>query len=165
MRIVFPRIFWFLVFSSFCCTCGWAQEATTNHNVILRRDPTTSSPALERLVKGARLTLIDVTPDTGFYHVKTEDDRVGWVSDKFVSISSAEGSFVLTAPITPVPSALATPAATDISGACDSKISTHEYHPNRLIVKQECVAVTGIIVDATAKQSRKQADGTRHEPC
>ena len=164
MRIVFPPIFRLLVLFFCCCTCVWGQEATANHNVILRRDPTTSSPALEHLVKGARLTLIDATPDTGFYHVKTEDDHVGWVFGRFVSISSAKGSSVLAAPITPVmPSTPGTPAATDTSAACDPKISTHVYHPNRLILKQECIAVTGIIVDATAKQSRKQADGTRHE--
>lgn len=60
-------------------SCLWAQEATINRRVILRRDPTTSSPALEHLVKGARLTLVDANADSGFYHVKTEDNRVGWV--------------------------------------------------------------------------------------
>jgi hypothetical protein len=36
----------------------------------------------------------------------------------------------------------------------------HVYHPQRLIVKQQCIAVTGTIVDATAG---KQPDGVRHE--
>jgi hypothetical protein len=132
-------------------SCLSAQEATTNRNVILRRDPTTSSPALEHLSKGTRLTLVDALPDSGFYHVKTEDDRVGWVFAKYVSISTAE---------TPAPPA--TPIITP-STECDSSISVHVYHPNRLIVKQECIAVTGTIVDATATQSKHQADGTRHE--
>jgi hypothetical protein len=132
-------------------TCLWAQEATTNHNVILRRDPTTSSPALGHLSKGVRLTLVDAHPDSGFYHVKTEDDQVGWVFAKYVSISTTE-----------TPSTPTTPSTTS-STDCDASISTHVYHPNRLIVKQECIAVTGTIMDATATQSRKQADGTRHE--
>jgi hypothetical protein len=132
-------------------SCLWAQEATTNRNVILRRDPTISSPALEHLIKGTRLALVDAQPDSGFYHVKTEDDRVGWVFGKYVSISTAE------APATP-----ATPSATP-STECDPSISVHVYHPNRLILKQECIAVTGTIVDATATQSKHQADGTRHE--
>jgi len=131
--------------------CLRAQEATTNRKVILRRDPTTSSPALEHLIKGARLTVVDATPDSGFYHVKTEDDRVGWVFGKYVSISTAE------TPATPV-----TPIITP-STECDPSISVHVYHPNRLIVKQECIAVTGTIVDATATQSKHQPDGTRHE--
>src|SRR5580700_8012240 len=37
---------------------------------------------------------------------------------------------------------------------------THVYHPLRLIVKQQCIAVTGTIVDATAG---KKSDGVRHE--
>jgi hypothetical protein len=128
-----------------------AQEATTNHNVILRRDPSTSSPALEHLSKGTRVTLVDEAPDNGFYHVRTEDDRVGWVFGKYVSISTAETPATPTAPSTPP------------STECDPSISTHVYHPNRLIVKQDCIAVTGTIVDATAAQSKHQADGTRHE--
>jgi len=140
-----------ILFFAIWPSCLWAQEASTNHNVVLRRDPTTSSPALEHLVKGARLALIDATPDSGFYHVKTEDDRVGWVFAKYVSISSTQ---VSTAP--PTSSA---PASTQ----CDPSISAHVYHPNRLIVKQECIEVTGTIVDATATQSKHQTDGTRHE--
>jgi hypothetical protein len=37
---------------------------------------------------------------------------------------------------------------------------THVYHPGRLIVKQQCTAVTGTIVDAT---NGKKSDGVRHE--
>jgi hypothetical protein len=132
-------------------SCLWAQEAKTNHTVILRRDPTTSSPVLEHLIKGTRLTLVDASPDSGFYHVKTEDDQVGWVFAKYVSISTAE------TPATP-----ATPIITP-STECDPSISVHVYHPNRLILKQECIEVTGTIVDATATQSKHQTDGTRHE--
>jgi uncharacterized protein YgiM (DUF1202 family) len=64
-------------------SCLRAQEATTNHNVVLRRDPATSSPALEHLIKGTRLALVDASPESGFYHVKTEDDRVGWVYARY----------------------------------------------------------------------------------
>ena len=39
----------------------------------------------------------------------------------------------------------------------------HVYHPTRLIVKQDCLTVTGTIVDATATQSHHQPDGVRHE--
>jgi uncharacterized protein YraI len=132
-------------------SCLRAQEASTNHNVILRRDPTTSSPALEHLTKGARLTLVDATSDSGFYHVKTEEDRVGWVFAKYVNISTVE-----------TPRTSTTPSAT-ASTQCDLSISAHVYHPNRLIVKQECIEITGTIVDATATQSKHQTDGTRHE--
>ncbi len=139
-----------LVFA-ICSTAIWAQEAVTNHNVILRRDPATSSPPLAHLPNGTRLTLVDQGPSSGFYHVKTEDDQVGWVFAKFVSVTQ------VAAPATPT-----TPA---VAGAdsCDASLSTHVYHPKRLIVKQDCIAVTGTIVDATASQSTHHADGTRHE--
>jgi hypothetical protein len=132
--------------------CLRAQKATTNHNVILRRDPTTSSPALEHLSKGARLSLVDALPDSGFYHVRTEDDRVGWVFAKYISISTTE---ITAAPTTP---------STTPSTECDPTIAAHVYHPQRLIVRQECISVTGTIVDATATQTKKELDGTRHEP-
>jgi len=37
------------------------------------------------------------------------------------------------------------------------------YHPSRLIVLQDCVTVTGEIVDATEHQAHHQPDGVRHE--
>jgi hypothetical protein len=46
---------------------------------------------------------------------------------------------------------------------CDTTLNAHVYNPSRLIVKQQCIEVTGIIVDATANQSKHQKDGTRHE--
>jgi hypothetical protein len=39
----------------------------------------------------------------------------------------------------------------------------HVYNPTRLVVKQDCLTVTGTIVDATATQSHHQPDGVRHE--
>jgi uncharacterized protein YgiM (DUF1202 family) len=142
-----------LVFLIMCPVSLRAQKAVTTRNVILRRDPTTSSPVLAHLSKGARLSLVDALPDSGFYHVKTEDDRVGWVFARYVSISTTEVTSAPTKPITATPST-----------ECDPSISAHVYHPQRLIVKQECTSVTGIIVDATATLTKKELDGTRHEP-
>lgn len=76
----------FVLFSVVCSSSVLAQQATANRNVILRRDPSTSSPALEHLQKGARLALVDAGQDSGFYHVRTDDDQVGWVLVRYVSI-------------------------------------------------------------------------------
>jgi len=100
-----------ILFFAFCPARLVAQEAATNHNVILRRDPTTSSPALEHLTKGARLTLVDALPDSGFYHVKTEDDRVGWIFAKYVSSEEYRPSRRSRAP-TPPGTAAAVSAST-----------------------------------------------------
>src|SRR6202158_6267794 len=109
--------------------CVWAQEASTNHNVILRRDPSTSSPAIEHLQEGARLTLVDTSTTSGFYHVRTEEDQVGWVFARFVSLLPSRAPVLAETAPGPGPQ-------------CDTSISAHVYHPNRLIVKQECIAVT-----------------------
>src|SRR3984957_8682065 len=156
IRMLWRASLLIVLFFAFCPARLLAQKATTNHDVILRRDPTTSSPALEHLTKGARLTLVDALPDSGFYHVKTEDDRVGWIFAKYVSISTVQTP---SSPPTPVTA----PPSTVTSTECDSSLSPHVYYPNRLIVKQDCVAITGTIVDATANQSTKEQAGTRHE--
>src|SRR6516225_6281573 len=42
-------------------SCGlgvWAQEATATRNLILRRDPSKSSPIIGHVAKGDRLTLL-----------------------------------------------------------------------------------------------------------
>jgi hypothetical protein len=138
-----------IMFFAVCSTVIGAQEAVTNHAVILRRDAAKTSPPLAHLPDGTRLTLVDAGPSSGFYHVKTEDDQVGWVFAKFVTIT----------PVT-APAATTTPTGPD---SCDASLAAHVYHPKRLIVKQECMAVPGIIVDATAPQHTHTADGTRHE--
>src|SRR6202795_207796 len=119
IRMLWRASLFIILFFAFWPSRLLAQEATTNHNVILRRDPTTSSPALEHLPKGARLTLVDALPDSGFYHVKTEDDRVGWIFAKYVSISTAQ------TPVTPATPSTApsTALSTALSTACDSTIS------------------------------------------
>ena len=128
------------VFSNPAC----AQQATANHNVNLRRDPSISSPILARLASKSRLTLVDATADSGFYHVRTEDDQVGWIWSKFVTVSLQP-----TQAVTPTP-----------GSQCDDTLWTHVYHPARLIVKQQCIAVTGTFVDAT---NGSEPDGVRHE--
>lgn len=130
-----------------------AQEATTTRSANLRRDPSTASPVVTVLQRGARLALVDASADGGYYHVRTEDDQVGWVYARLLAISAA--------PLGPPTE----PGATTGTGAapaaaCDSTLWNHVYHPTRLIVKSACVTVTGTLVDATAG---RQPDGVRHE--
>jgi hypothetical protein len=148
MNITFGRAA--ILILSFAYPClTWAQLGTVSRAAILRRDPSTKSKALEHLAAGTRVTLVDATPDGGFYHVKTEDDQVGWVWSKNVSVSESS-------PTPPETSVTPQPAGTQ----CDAGLWNHVYHSQRLIVKQQCMAVTGIFVDATAG---RQPDGVRHE--
>ncbi|HWO32868.1 MAG TPA: SH3 domain-containing protein, partial [Candidatus Acidoferrum sp.] len=158
MKMNSMRTFLGLLILLICPFSVLGQTATTNRNVILRRDPSTASVVLAHLPQGARLTLVDEAPDGGFYHVRTEDEQVGWIWSKFVTLSlPATPAPAQAVPVTPAqPAQPPQPPETQ----CDPSMWTHVYHPQRLIVKQQCIAVTGTIVDATAG---KQPDGVRHE--
>jgi hypothetical protein len=148
-RINSARTFIGLLVLLICPVSVFAQTATTNRNVILRRDPSTASVALAHLSQGARLTLVDGASTSGFYHIRTEDDQVGWVWSKYVNLSAPSAP----PPIPPTP-------PQPLETQCDASLWSHVYHPLRLIVKQQCISVTGTIVDATAG---KKSDGVRHE--
>ena len=71
-----------------------AQEATAKRNLVVRHDPSKSSPILARVAKDDRLTLVQTTADNGYYNVKTEQDVVGWalasaliVNQKCISVT------------------------------------------------------------------------------
>lgn len=130
----------------------FAQQATVKRNVNLRSDPSTAAQALEALKIGTLVTLLDSTKQNGFYHVKAEDGQGGWVWSKNISVLGSTS----TAPQQPSP-------GTSVAGEvaqCDDSLWDHVYNPQRLIVKQQCIAVTGTIVDASHGQ---HTDGVRHE--
>jgi hypothetical protein len=127
----------------------WGQLGSANRNVLLRRDPSTSSPIMAHLPKASRLDLVSNHTTNGFYHVRTEDDEVGWIWSQYVDVS----------PRPPMPAVLVVTIPPPSAG-CDDTLWNHVYHPQRLIVKSQCTSVTGTIVDATAGQ---QPDGVRHE--
>ena len=128
---------------------SFGQHAAVKRNVILRSGSSTSSQALERLQVGDKLTLLDPVPENGFYHVKAAGGQEGWVWSKNISFVGTTAQ------------AAAGPSPTTSGAAqCDDSLWDHVYNPQRLIVKQKCIAVTGIIVDAT---HGKHSDGVRHE--
>jgi len=121
---------------------SFAQEATAVRTVNLRADPSTARAPIKLLQSGTTLILLDPTPHDGFYHVKTQDGQEGWVWSKNVSLSGIQ--------------------SLTLSGTahCDDSLWDHVYNPQRLIVKQKCIAVTGTTVDAT---NGRNADGVWHE--
>ena len=145
LKILAVAILFFVCSSA----CIWAQEATAKRSLVVRRDPSRSSPIVEHLAQGDRLTLLQTSTDNGYSQVKTEQDVIGWVLASGITISQP--------PVTP-PTPPPQPPA---SGQCDDTLWGHVYHSTRLIVHQTCISVTGTIVDAT---NGKQPDGVRHEP-
>jgi hypothetical protein len=129
---------------------AFAQLGTVNRNALLHRDASTKSPTIEHLPEGTRVILVDEAPQGGLYHVRTEDEQVGWIWAKLVDVSPAPPAGTPTIPDVQPPA----------DAGCDANLWAHVYHAQRLIVKHQCIAVTGVLVDAT---NGKQPDGVRHE--
>jgi hypothetical protein len=130
-----------------------AQEATVRQHVYLRPDPSTTNPPIGTLREGTQVTLLEAAPKGGFYHVKTTGGKEGWVGASYLATGIQGGTAELAAPLSS-------------TSGCDATLWDHVYNPERLIVKQKCISVTGTIVDATnGKRSdgvRKEADGDTH---
>jgi len=126
-----------------------AQQAIVRKNATLRPEPGTNQPAEAKLQVGDKLTLLDATPEHGYYQVKTQDGKEGWVFSGSIKIIASPSS-----------SAPAIDPESAAQGTCDQILWSHVYNPTRLIVKQQCITVTGTIADAT---NGKEADGVRHE--
>ena len=142
----------FLALSLLLVASATAQQAKVKRNVNLRSDPSTTNQAIETLKIGASVTVLDPARQNGFYHVKAEDGQAGWVWSKNISLPGSAS----TTPQHPSPG---TSAAGGVA-PCDDSLWDHVYHPQRLVVKQTCIAVTGTIVDASHGQ---HPDGVRHE--
>jgi uncharacterized protein YraI len=143
-------------------TVAFAQTATVTRNVNLRSDASTSQPPIRLLSPSERpLTVLDPAQTSGYLHVRTANSEEGWVWARNVSVSAT------TPPPTPSPSGTPSPGpgvpgSATVTG-CGDGLWKHVYNPQRLLVKQGCITVTGVIVDATATQSKHQPDGVWHE--
>lgn len=142
----------------FCASTAFGQTATVMRNVNLRPDPSAEYPPVRLLPPSEPpLTLLDAMPESGYYHVKTTTGEDGYVWSRYVRVTAAPS-----APATTIQPGPGVPGSASMVG-CDDGLWAHVYSPSRLLVKQDCVAVTGVIVDATATQSNHQTDGVRHE--
>ena len=55
------------------------KQATVTANVRLRPDPSTKEAPISVVQQGAQVTLLDPSPKDGFLHVKTTDNKEGWI--------------------------------------------------------------------------------------
>ncbi len=155
-----------------CATSVSAQTVIVTHNVNLRPDPSSEYPGIRLLTPSEPpLTLLEPMQESGYYHVRTSAGEEGYVWSKYVKVSATPAPPSGTTPPPPPPPPTPTttislgpgvPGSPSMVG-CGDGLWAHVYNPSRLIVKQDCLTVTGTIIDATATQSKHQPDGVRHE--
>lgn len=61
------------------------KQGTVTASVRLRPSPSTKEAPISVIQQGAQVTLLDPSPKDGFLHVKTADNKEGWIGEKFVS--------------------------------------------------------------------------------
>lgn len=134
-------------------TIASAQTVKVVKNVNLRPDPSGEYPAI-RLLKPTEppLTLLAADAESGYYHVRTSAGEEGYVWSNYVQVMAG-------------PAATGFHPDSGVAGSaamvgCGDGLWKHVYHPSRLVVKQDCVTITGTIVDAT---NHHESDGVRHE--
>jgi len=140
-------------------TAASGQTVTVVHTVNLRPDPSSEYVSIRLLAPSEPpLTLLEPGPESGYYHVRTGAGEEGYVWGRYVRVSAAPS-----APAAPIPSGPGVPGSASMVG-CGDSLWQHVYHPSRLLVQEDCITVTGVLVDATAGQAHHQPDGVRHEP-
>lgn len=140
-------------------TAASGQTVSVVHNVNLRTDASSEYAPIRTLAPSEPpLTLLDPAPESGYYHVKTSVGEEGYVWSRSVRVSATPS-----APQNAIEPGPGVPGSASMVG-CGDGLWEHVYHPSRLLVLQDCVTVTGVIVDATANQSHHEPDGVRHEP-
>lgn len=149
-----------------CASAAFAvQDATLTRNAPLRAQPSSPAEVKAHLTASTQVTLPASARTAGYYHVQTGDGTKGWVWAKSLQLGSSEPGSTSNpdhAANTPASIGNGQPGSTSTEG-CGDHLWEHVYNPSRLIVKNGCLTVTGVIVDATAKQSTHHADGVRHE--
>src|SRR5258706_10733988 len=130
-----------------------AQTVTVTRNVNLRSDPSSEYDPIRLLTPAEPpMTLVEPAQDSGYYHVQTSAGEDGYVWGRNVTVSVAAPVPAPAAPPSPGPGI---PGSASMVGCGDGRWQ-HVYNPSRLLVKQDCMTITGTIVDATASQSHHQ---------
>lgn len=66
-----------------------AQTAVVTRNVYLRQDPSTQSEPITKLLPGQRVQLVESVAVSGYYHIRTNDNRSGYVWSKNARLEQA----------------------------------------------------------------------------
>jgi uncharacterized protein YgiM (DUF1202 family) len=85
------------VVAAFVITSGLAtytlgQAAMVRRDANLRADPSTNEAPEAKLHAGDKLTLMDPTPEHGYYQVKTASGKDGWIFSRSIRIIQSPSS-------------------------------------------------------------------------
>lgn len=67
----------FFIITAF--NCALATDGIVKRRATLRSDPSTTNPPIARLQAEEDVELIDETPTSGYYHVRTSEGEEGWI--------------------------------------------------------------------------------------
>ena len=141
-----------------------AQTVTVTRNINLRSEQSGAEMPIRLLtLSEPPMELLEPHIQDGYFHVKTSAGEDGYVWSNFVWVSAVPVGATI-APVTSVEGA-APPLHPGVAGSarmagCGDGLWQHVYHPTRLLVKNDCVTITGTIIDNTAG---RQKDDVRHE--
>ena len=137
------------------------QQAVATASVNVRSGQSMSSQILDHLSAGDSVTLVSPTQTLSYYHVEERSGTKGWVYSHYLRVLTTSTPVTTPAPATTHANASApgTPGTSTLNG-CGGGLWKHVYNPQRLLVKQGCVTVSGTVVDAT---NGREPDGARHE--
>ena len=105
--------------------------ATITRNGNLRPTPSTSRPAIRVVMSGETVTLINVNPVNGYYHVRTSQGERGWIYRSAVTLGPA--TLPPGPPPAPPPASLPPPPPPTLNATCGPGIE--------VVVNQSCPAV------------------------
>jgi competence protein ComEC len=75
----------FIAWLIFGTSAAWADQVVVRRPVTVRSEPNRHSSVVTFPQVGQSLTLLNEDPRRGYYHVRLEDGRTGWVYGTFVS--------------------------------------------------------------------------------
>ncbi len=138
-----------------------AQTATVTRNVNLRPEQSSAEPPIRLLTPSEPpMELLEPHAQDGYFYVKTSAAEEGYVWSKSVRVSALPAGATTTFAVGGGPQLhRGVPGSASMTG-CGDGLWKHVYNPTRLLVKNDCVTITGTIIDNT---SGRQSDGVRHE--
>src|ERR1035438_6833049 len=86
------RLFWTSLFMVGVFTCAFAQMAVVRTNTTPRAGPSSNEAKEGSLNAGDVVSILDTTPEHGYYQVQTSTGRDGWVFSKSLRIVARPSS-------------------------------------------------------------------------